>query len=434
MSLTTGSVTTFSGDDSLPESFRQRLSDRFVLAREIGRGGMATVWLARRRVDDVDIAIKVLRPTIANALMTRRFLREIEIMSSLRAPGLVPLEEAGEVDGLPFFVMPFIGGPSLRQKLDAERQLSVVEAHRVTREISAALGFLHAAGIVHRDIKPENILFTVAGEALLADYGISRAISAAATEAFTTTGVVLGTPAYMSPEQSAGEPVDQRSDIYSLGCVAFEMLAGVPPFQGASQQAVLSRHQLEPPPRISIVRPTVAAEFEAVIDQALAKVPADRFANTADLLRALDSGAVSVEFAHEPRRSVPTKRAYRRAPLLAAASIVIAAAAIASVLYDRSRAPLDNDRVLVFPFTEMDTTRGQEGEQLAMLVGSALERTEPMKLARCVATFIGRGATTTRCGVDESRPLSRAVGTCTLLPSRLCLAHGRLSACHRRAV
>ena len=218
-SVTPGAMTTVIADEeALPEAVRAHLSTRFEIERQLGFGAMATVWLARRRGgrDTQDlVALKILRPSLAKGLAAQRFVREMTIAATVHAPTLVPLEESGEVDGVPYFVMPFVDGESLRQKLAREHQLPLAEAIRVAREVTAALASLHDAGFVHRDVKPENILLTSHGEVLLADYGIARAMQVATNDTLTSTGVSLGTPAYMSPEQAGADEVDARSDIYA---------------------------------------------------------------------------------------------------------------------------------------------------------------------------------------------------------------------------
>ena len=205
-----------------------------MLERELGRGGMATVYLAQDLRHQRSVALKVLHPALAQALGPERFLREIQIAARLQHAHILPLFDSGTADGLPYYAMPYIEGESLRARMTRERQLDLPEALRISREIAAALGHAHAQGIVHRDIKPENILLTREGSVRVADFGIARAAAAAGVEKLTETGLSLGTPAYMSPEQAAGDDqLDGRSDLYALGCVLYEMLAGQPPFTGA---------------------------------------------------------------------------------------------------------------------------------------------------------------------------------------------------------
>ena len=331
---------------------------------------MAAVWLARRRSDGGRVAIKVMRGDVAQALGVKRFLREIRIASDVRAPSLVPLEESGEADGIPFYIMPFADGGSLRNRLSQERQLSIEEARSITVALARALIELHAHGFVHRDIKPENVLLGGDGAVMLADYGIARALTAAADEV-TSTGIVIGTPVYMSPEQSAGEVADARSDQYSLACLLYEMLAGVPPFHGANARAVMARHQQDAPPSLRIVRASVPAALEAIVMRALSKVPSDRYASIVELRSALES----VDFAStEETEKLRAKRNRWRTMGAAAAILLAAAIGIYSL---RERIPLDAGRVVVFPLAENDSGAStREGEELALLIGSALERAE----------------------------------------------------------
>ena len=261
---------------------------------------MATVYLARDLKHDRLVAIKVLRAELAHVLGPERFLREIEIAARLQHPLILPVFDSGAEgsadDGTAqclWYAMPFIAGESLRGRLDRERQLPVDEAVRIAGEVAQALACAHAQGVVHRDIKPENILLSD-GHAIIADFGIARALDATVSTRLTETGLALGTPVYMSPEQAAGEAgIDGRSDIYALGCVLYEMLAGQPPFTGSTAQSIRARHAVDPVPSLRSVRSTVTRELEGVIRRALAKVPADRFASADDFAAALSSGHAS---------------------------------------------------------------------------------------------------------------------------------------------
>jgi serine/threonine-protein kinase len=251
------------------------LADRYVIQREVGRGGMATVHLATDLRHRRPVAIKLLRPELSAALGPERFLREIEIAARLQHPHILPLYDSGDVDGLLFYVMPFIEEEALRERLLREKQLAIDEAVRIAAEVAEGLAYAHSQGVVHRDVKPANILFS-GGHAVVADFGIARAASAV-EDKLTATGLSVGTPAYMSPEQTEGE-ADARSDVYSLGCVMYEMLVGVPPFSGRTTQAIMARHAVDPVPSIRTVRATVPEPLEQAVRKALAKVPADRFA------------------------------------------------------------------------------------------------------------------------------------------------------------
>src|ERR1043166_7052783 len=272
---------------SVPERFRRALSDRYLIERELGAGGMATVYLASDLRRGRSVALKGLRPELASLIGPERFLREIEISGKLNHPHILPLFDSGEADGLPYFVMPFIEGESLRDLLIREGQLGVPQALQITREVADALAYAHAQGFIHRDIKPENIMLSN-GHALVADFGIARAVTAAGgADKLTGTGMAIGTVDYMSPEQATGSgQVDARSDLYSLACVLYEMLVGAPPFAASTAQPVIARHLVDPVPPIRTVRSTVPVPGEAAILAALAKSKADRFANGKEFVEA----------------------------------------------------------------------------------------------------------------------------------------------------
>jgi tetratricopeptide (TPR) repeat protein len=270
------------------ERLQAHVADRYAIEREIGRGGMATVYVARDLRHGRLVALKVFRPELANLIGRERFLREIEIAARLIHPNILPLYDSGEAGDLLYYVMPYVAGETLRSRLARERQLSIPDAIQIAREVADALSHAHRQGIVHRDIKPENILLEDT-HAVVADFGIARALSTAGGLQLTSVGLVLGTPSYMSPEQAAGdELIDYRSDLYSLGCVLYEMLAGAPPFTG---HAVKARHIADSPPSLRALRASVSEELEGVVEQALAKVPADRFASAVEFARALTGAA-----------------------------------------------------------------------------------------------------------------------------------------------
>ena len=275
-----------------PAALADALQDRYVLERELGRGGMATVYLARELKHERRVALKLLHPELAATIGPSRFLQEIRVTSRLQHPHILPVFDSGENSGQLWYTMPLVEGDSLRQRLGREKQLPVEEALRITQDVATALEYAHRHGVVHRDIKPENILLE-GEQAVVADFGIAQAIDAAGGERLTETGLALGTPAYMSPEQAAGQrEVDGRSDTYSLACVLYEMLAGEPPFTGLTPRAVLARHCIDPVPPLRTVRPGVPATVEWAITKALAKVPADRFAGAAEFAAALaEAGA-----------------------------------------------------------------------------------------------------------------------------------------------
>jgi DNA-binding SARP family transcriptional activator/tRNA A-37 threonylcarbamoyl transferase component Bud32 len=277
-------------------------TDRYVIEREIGRGSVATVYRARDRKHGREVALKVLKPEIAVGSDRRRFEREIGILARLHHPHILQLYDSGVLElsdgrqGL-YYVMPYVAGETLRHRIMRDRQLALTDAVHIAMEVVDALGYAHAHGVVHRDIRPENILLE-SGHALVADFGIARALEASGSNQVSTTGVVLGHPAYMSPEQARGAPdLDGRSDIYSLGCVLYEMLAGEAPFTGRTRAAVLARAMADPLPSLRTVRPSVPQWMDRVVTKALAKRRDDRFADAAEFAAAVRAGDEA------PRRS-----------------------------------------------------------------------------------------------------------------------------------
>ncbi|HEX5962757.1 MAG TPA: protein kinase, partial [Gemmatimonadales bacterium] len=261
------------------------LADRFRIERELGHGGMATVYLAQDLRQERPVALKVVHPDLAAIFGSDRFLREIKLTAKLRHPHILPLFDSGEAAGQLWYTMPYVEGETLRQRLTRVKRLPLQDALRITVDVLAALTYAHEHGIVHRDIKPENILLEGA-EAVLADFGIAHAVTAG-TERLTGMGLTLGTPAYMSPEQAAGGEIDRRSDLYSLGCVLYEMLSGDPPFRGPTPQSIVAKHVSQPPPPLQLPAGAVPARVEQALDQAMAKSPADRFATAAAFSDAL---------------------------------------------------------------------------------------------------------------------------------------------------
>jgi eukaryotic-like serine/threonine-protein kinase len=376
---------------------RAVLADRFEIQRELGHGGTATVYLARDRKLGRQVALKVLSPALAAALGTERFQREIEIAARLNHPHILQLHDSGEVEGRLFYVMPVVEGESLRQRLDREGRLPVSEAVRLAAEVAAALDYAHRQGIVHRDIKPENILLHT-GQAIVADFGIARVVDAAAGEAgsrsgITSTGVVLGTPLYMSPEQITGDPVDGRTDVYALGCVLYEMLAGTPPFTGRTAQAVLVRHTVGPVPSLRKMRPELPAEIERAVATALAKVPADRFASAAAFRDALMGFALP-----------PGRRASRRLVHPAVLTLAIGALALGAIFWVATRraAPPTSPSVAVLPFVNQSSNSNDQylADGMTDELINALGRVPGLRVASRTSVFAlwGSGLDTRKIG------------------------------------
>jgi serine/threonine protein kinase/Tfp pilus assembly protein PilF len=270
------------------------LAGRYEIESELGTGGMATVYGARDVKHERQVAIKVLRPDITAAIGRDRFLREIRIVAQLNHPHILPLYDSGEIDELLMYVMPLVLGESLRDRLKRDSTLSIADTLQITKDVADALAYAHGRGVVHRDIKPGNILIED-GHAMVTDFGIALAVSAAGGKRITETGVYLGTPEYMSPEQAAGEKIlDGRSDQYSLACVLYEMLTGQPPFVGPSARAIIARHLTDPPPPLVTARPDVGLTMQESVLKALAKLPVDRYDTIQEFV-----GGLSAEYASE---------------------------------------------------------------------------------------------------------------------------------------
>ena len=323
------------------------LADRYRVERELGQGGMATVYLAHDIKHDRDVAIKVLHPDLGAALGGERFLSEIRTTARLQHPHILPLLDSGEADGLLYYVMPLVNGETLRVRLERDRQLPVDEAVRIAREVADALGYAHGLGVVHRDIKPENILLQ-GGHALVADFGIALAVQHAGGTRMTQTGLSLGTPQYMSPEQAMGEKmIDARSDIYALGAVTYEMLVGEAPFTGPTVQAIVARLITEEPRGIAAQRKAVPSGVENAVLRALEKLPADRFASAAEFSAALTSEG------RDERRETRTSSRKRPATLFSGLSSllllsVLAIAALWGWLRPRPAAEITRQRVTLW--------------------------------------------------------------------------------------
>jgi eukaryotic-like serine/threonine-protein kinase len=304
---------------------QEGLAGRYTVERELGRGGMAAVFLARDLRHDRLVALKVLHPELAMSIGTDRFVREVRFAARLQHPHILPVHDSGDVPGtggeptLLWFSMPYVDGESLRQRLGRDKQLPLAEAIRITREVADALEYAHRQGLIHRDIKPENILLS-GGHALVADFGVARALAPGTGEhaGLTGTGLAIGTPAYMSPEQATGDQaLDHRSDLYSLGCVLYEMLAGEPPFGGPTAQVILARVLTEAPRPLRSIRPGVPPVIEKIVAEAIARAPADRYPSVADFSRELEAAAAQITTPGGGTLVSPAPGRRRRVPLFA---------------------------------------------------------------------------------------------------------------------
>jgi eukaryotic-like serine/threonine-protein kinase len=389
----------------VPSALAEALSDRYLLERELGQGGMATVYLAHDLKHDRDVALKVLHPDLAAALGPERFQREIRLAARLQHPHILPVFDSGEAnDGSGrrlWFTMPYVEGESLRDRLIRERQLPVADAVRFVSQAAAALDYAHRQGIVHRDIKPENILLTQHdGQVLIADFGIAR--GAGGDQSLTQAGVTLGTPAYMSPEQaSGGGEIDGRSDIYSLGCVAYEMLAGEPPFTGPSAQAVIAKRFTETPARLESRRPGLPPPIADAVARALSREPSDRFLTAGDLTRALELSAL-------PRaRKVP----WRRIGVAAGVALTVALGAWA-LRRNVAAAPTRSRTTLaVLPFT----VRGSPAlaymrEGMVELLSTKLDGAGELRAVDPRAVLSALRRQTTEVGPDDGSATARRFG------------------------
>ena len=362
----------------LRAQIQEGLSGSYALERELGRGGMATVFLARDLKHDRPVALKVLHPELSASMGPERFQREIRLAARLQHPHILTVLDSGTVGQAGsgaerlWFTMPFVEGESLRERIRRERQLPVEDAVRIAREAAQALQYAHEQGIIHRDIKPENLLLTRDGNTLVADFGIARALGAAGDDRLTETGLAVGTPAYMSPEQAAGDKgLDARTDVYSLAAVLYEMLAGQPPYVGATTQALMVKRLTEPPPSIRAVRPNVSEGMDLAIRKALAPVPADRFGSAAELARALAPTATTAAATAAPTvtaaaRQVPSPAATRphrpRSAAILALGFLLGLGVLFGWLRRHGSAPDDAGgvkRLAVLPFDNLGSAEDE---------------------------------------------------------------------------
>jgi TolB-like protein/Tfp pilus assembly protein PilF/tRNA A-37 threonylcarbamoyl transferase component Bud32 len=371
----------------LLEQLRGAVRDRYAVDREVGRGGMATVFLAQDLKHDRRVALKVLHPVLAATLGADRFLREIQIAARLQHPHILPLYDSGQADTLLYYVMPFVEGESLRDRLNKGGYLPVEEAVKFARDVAAALEYAHRQGVVHRDIKPENVMVHE-GEAVVTDFGIAKAVSAAGRESLTQTGMAVGTPAYMSPEQATGEgEPDGRTDLYSLGCVLFEMLSGSAPFTGSTVQALITKRFTEPVPSVRAARKEVSNELEQVVTRSLARDPADRFATASQVVQALES----------PRIVTP-----HATPLV-------------------SPAAAGRKSIAVLPFADMSPQKDQDYfcEGIAEEIINALAKIQALQVASRSSAFAFKGH-------QDVRKVGEQLGVGTVLEGSVRKAGNRL--------
>lgn len=342
------------------EHVRAAFAPSYLVDREIGHGGMSTVYLAQDPKHDRQVALKVLRPELTAAVGSERFIREIQIVAQLSHPHVLPLYDSGEIDGRLFYVMPYVEGGSLRERLDRDGRFSIPDATRILREVTDALAYAHGRGVIHRDIKPDNVLIS-GRHVLVSDFGVAKAVSVAGGERVTTVGLALGTPAYMSPEQALGQSdLDARSDIYSLGVLGYEMLAGVLPFARQTPQAELRAHVTETPSPIADKRPDVPPALAKLVMRCLEKERTDRWHRAEDMLPLLESTTISGEVA----AAAPVGRTGRRAALAAVVVVLLVLAALGGrYLMGGAGAP-GPDRLAVLPIRDMS---GADGELVEVM-------------------------------------------------------------------
>jgi Tol biopolymer transport system component len=377
-----------------PARLAEALADRYRLERELGAGGMATVYLAHDLRHDRSVALKVLRPELAAVIGAERFLAEIKTTAALQHSHILPLFDSGQADGFLFYVMPLIEGESLRDRLNREHQLPVDDSVRLAKEIGSALDYAHRHGVIHRDIKPENILLHDGG-ALVADFGIALAVSHAGGNRMTETGLSLGTPGYMSPEQATGERgLDARSDVYSLGCLLYEMLAGEPPHTGPTVQAVIAAVVTKEPERLSARRHSVPANVDAAVHKALAKLPADRFANAEAFVRALSEPATITSAAPVTSFAPAAVAASSKGRTLAIVAALLLLAAVATWGWLRPREHPFMNRYALF-------LRENEGVAASALGGHVAISPDGRRIV-----YMGRGEGTTRLWVKDADQVS----------------------------
>lgn len=364
----------------MAERLEAALGDRFRIERHLATGGMASVFLAEDLRHGRSVALKVILPELGRALGPDRFRREVRVTAGLSHPNIRPLLDSGEADGLLYYVQPFIEGRTLEERIEAEGRLGVDDALRLGHELADALHYAHEHGVVHRDVKSANI-FLEGDHALLGDFGLALVLESADLERLTSDEVIVGTAEYMSPEQCSGQhKVDRRSDVYSLGCVLFEMLTGEPPFVGRSRMAVISRQLTEVPPRVSGLRPDVAPEVDELVARCLAKTPGDRFASAAEVRDAIEASVSGAGGLLCRPATTPVRRTWKTwaAVAVAAAIVALIAGPLRSRFLPSPALALDPEKVVVFPLADRGG-EAQEGADVAMMIGNALVHSEPLR-------------------------------------------------------
>ncbi len=425
----------------LSSKLEAALTGRYQIDGKLGEGGMSVVFRARDLRHERAVAVKMLRPELTAALGAERFLREIRIVAGLQHPHILPLHDSGDADGSVYYVMPFVEGESLRQRLDREGAFPPAEAIRIAREVSSALDYAHAHGVVHRDIKPENILLS-GQHAIVADFGIARAVDVASGASATATGIVVGTPAYMSPEQAAGEAVDGRSDQYSLACVIYEMLSGAAPFSGTTPRELMARHAIEEVPPLSSVKPDLPPILSAALARALNKQPDARYRTASSLAAALEGTATpagaTTPVPHSPPGGGPVPPG-RRAIGVLGIGLVLALAVVVWGLGWRSRrapppippaAPGAATAVAVLPFAVPGADTLGLSEGMVGLLGTKLDGAGDLRVVdpRALLSHLAQQANV-RLGPEEASVIARhfgaglyVLGDVVQIPGRLRLA------------
>lgn len=359
---------------------QEALGNDYTVREEIGHGGMAVVFLADDHRHGRKVAVKVLKEEFVGSAHATRFLQEIRLEGQLQHPHILPVYDSGSSHGVLFFIMPFVEGKTLRDRLDREGMLPLDEALRIGKEVAEALGHAHSMEVIHRDIKPANILLRD-GHALVADFGVAKALEESAGANLTQSGIVVGTPAYMSPEQAGGQvKLDPRSDLYSLGCLLYEMLGGEPPFTGPTTQSILAKHLNEPPPSLATVRPDLPPGVVVLVRRLLAKVPADRFQNAAEVLRVLGDPELLSKGPPPPllHRLLPWAWARTAALVAVLAGAVVLAAKISDLWPPAADENLDPNKVVVFPLGDRGGG-GLNGANASLAIIMALENADPLR-------------------------------------------------------